>query len=64
MEGKRLKSIFKVITVIVTMLLLIFIVYALKLGIFEDKNILVQYIQQLGIFAPIFFYKLFKWFFL
>ena len=55
MEGKRLKSIFKVITVIVTMLLLIFIVYALKLGIFEDKNILVQYIQQLGIFAPIFF---------
>lgn len=55
MEGKRLKNIFKVVTIVVTILLLIFIVYALKLGIFKDKDILVQYIQQLGVFAPIFF---------
>lgn len=54
-EENKLKNIFKIITVIVTILLIAFIIYGLKLGIFKDKEILVNYIKQFGIFAPLFF---------
>lgn len=52
---KRLKMIFKVVTVIITILLIIFIIYGLKLGIFKDREILVNYMKQFGLFAPLFF---------
>lgn len=54
-EKNNLKGIFKIVTILVTILLIIFILYGLKLGIFEDRKILVNYIQKFGLFAPIFF---------
>lgn len=54
-EQTKLKNVFKIITIVITLLLILFIIYGLKLGIFEDKNILVNYIKGLGLFAPIFF---------
>lgn len=54
-KENRLKIIFKIVTVIITMLLIIFILYGLKIGIFEDREILVNYIKKFGLFAPIFF---------
>lgn len=50
-----LKNLFKFITIIITIFSIIFIIYSLKLGIFEDKNIMVNYIKNLGIIAPIIF---------
>lgn len=54
-KEKKLKIIFKAITVIVTILLIIFIIYALKLGIFKDQEILINYMKKFGFFAPLFF---------
>lgn len=50
-----LKYIFKIVTFIVTVLIIIFILYGIKLGILQDKMILVRYMKKFGIFAPIFF---------
>ena len=54
-EDNNIKYIFKFITFIITIFFVIFIVYAFKLGIYEDKDILVNYIKELGIGAPIIF---------
>ena len=54
-EDNNIKYIFKFITFIITIFFVIFIVYAFKLGIYEDKDILVNYIKKLGIGAPIIF---------
>ncbi len=43
------------ITLITTFFLVAFILYAIKLGILEDKMILVEHIKQYGIFASLFF---------
>lgn len=54
-EDNNIKYIFKFITFIITILCVIFIIYAFKLGIYEDKDVLVNYIKELGIGAPIIF---------
>lgn len=54
-ENNSLKNIFKVITITITILIIIFILYGIKLGILQDKLILVRYMKKFGIFAPIFF---------
>lgn len=54
-KQKNINKIFKVITVIVTILLVAFIIYAIKLGIFKDKLVLIKYMKNFGIFAPLFF---------
>ena len=54
-EDNNIKYIFKFITFIITIFFVIFIIYAFKLGIYEDKDILVNYIKKLGIGAPIIF---------
>lgn len=50
-----IKKIFEILTLIITLLIIIFIIYGLKIGIFEDKMILVNYMKKFGILAPIFF---------
>ena len=55
MGKNKLQKIFNVITLITTVLLIAFIIYAFKLGILEDKNILIQYMKKFGIFACLFF---------
>jgi len=50
-----IKKFFKIFGILLTGLFLIFIIYALKLGIFEDKLVLVRYIEKFGVFAFLFF---------
>jgi len=54
-DTSYIKYFFKFTTTLITILAIIFIAYALKLGLFEDKLILVNYIKSLGIIAPIIF---------
>ena len=54
-SDKKLKVIFKVITIIVTIMLVLFVLYGIHLGIFKDKMILVNYMKKFGLFGPIFF---------
>lgn len=51
----NLKKLFTLVTVVVTLLLIVFVVYGFKLGIFHDKDILIDYMKKFGIFAPLFF---------
>ncbi len=54
-DKKKLQKIFKIITIIVTILLVAFIIYGIHLGIFKDKKILVDYMKNFGIWAFLFF---------
>ena len=49
------KFLFKVVTIVVTLLLIVFVLYGLHLGIFQDKMILVNYMKKFGFWAPGFF---------
>lgn len=55
MEKKNLKIIFNLVTLFMTLLIIVFIIYGMKLGIFEDKMIMVNYIKQYGFFGPFIF---------
>ena len=52
---KSSKLLIKIVTIIITIFLVCFIVYAVRLGLLEDKEILVSYINSLGFIAPFFF---------
>ena len=54
-ENNHFKAIFKVISFIITMIAIIFICYALKLEVFEDRVHFINYIKKLGLIAPIIF---------
>ena len=54
-QNNNISNLFKFITTIITLLSIIFIIYSIKLGIFNDKNIMVNYIRRLGLIAPIIF---------
>lgn len=54
-ETNYLKYLFKFMTLCITIVVIVFIVQAIKLGIFEDKMLLVNYIKGVGIWAPILF---------
>ena len=54
-ERNTTKVFIKSLTTLITATLLIFIIYALKLGLFEDKTLLISYIKKFGITAPIIF---------
>ena len=54
-KKKWLRGLFNIVTIIMTILIIIFIIYGIKLGIFRDKNILIDYIRKFGIFAPLLF---------
>ena len=52
---KWLRNLFNIVTIIMTILIVIFIIYGIKLGIFKDKNILIDYMKKFGVFAPLIF---------
>ena len=54
-NNSKLKILFSVITIIMTILICIFIIYALKVGVFESPEKLVKYIKEYGVMAPIIF---------
>lgn len=49
------KNFFQGVTIMMTMLLMLFILYGVKLGLLQDKQILVDYMKTFGIGAPLFF---------
>ena len=53
MKKHVIKKILNIIPIIITILLFIFIIYALKLGILEDKKLLIEYMKKFGIFVQI-----------
>ena len=48
-NNSKLKILFSVITIIMTILICIFIIYALKVGVFESPEKLVKYIKGYGV---------------
>lgn len=54
----NLKIPLKLITITTTILIVIFVISGLKLGIMQDKTVLVNYMKELGLIAPIFFITL------
>lgn len=50
-----LKPIIKIFTFSITIFITIIVLYAIKLGIFQDKNLFIDYIKNYGVFAPISF---------
>lgn len=55
MKRENLQRIFNVITMITTIFLIAFILYAFKLGILGDRMVLVRYMKKFGVFACLFF---------
>ena len=51
----KLKRLFKLITIVVTICIVVFIIYGLKIGVFQDKMILVRYMRRFGVWAFLFF---------
>lgn len=54
-KNKKIKNLYNALTLIMTILIILFIIYAIQIGIFSDKMLLVKYISKFGIFAPILF---------
>lgn len=54
-KKSKTKTIFKITTIVVTILLVIFIIYGLQLGIFRDKDLLVDKIRTFGVWGPLVF---------
>lgn len=54
-HNNNIKVLFRVVTVVVTIVIILFIIYGIKLGIFQDKMVLVNYMKKFGILAPLFF---------
>lgn len=54
-DNINLKIVMKLLTGVITIMILLFIFYGLKIGILQDKTVLVSYIKGLGIGAPLFF---------
>lgn len=50
-----IKYLYRIIAGIISLMVIIFVVYALKLGLLDDKMVLVNYIGQYGILAPVIF---------
>lgn len=50
-----MKKLFQIITIVTTIFLVGFIIYAFRLGILEDKTILVKQMRKYGVFAGGFF---------
>ena len=51
----NVKIIGKVMFFIITILMIIFIIWGIKLGVFRDRNLLILYIKEFGLLAPICF---------
>lgn len=54
-QEQNLKIFFKLVTIIATLLIIYFIFYGMKIGILQDKLVLVRKMKAYGPVAPIFF---------
>jgi uncharacterized membrane protein YdjX (TVP38/TMEM64 family) len=53
--GKIFKGLFNFFMFLITLLIILFIVYGMKLGIFDNKTIMVNYIKGYGVLGPFVF---------
>ena len=51
----RLKKMMVIITIIITILLVAFIIYALKMNLLTSKDVLVEKIKSYGLIGPVIF---------
>lgn len=49
------KTLFKVITIIVSLFIIGFIIYGIQLGIFQDNEVLIRLVSQIGWIGPVLF---------
>lgn len=54
-QSSSLKPIIKIFTFSITIFITIIVLYAIKSGIFQDKNLFIDYIKNYGAFAPMCF---------
>ncbi len=55
MKKELEKKIINIIAGLITISLILFIIYAFRLGILNDRNTLVEYMKKFGIWAPLIF---------
>ncbi len=55
MKKNIIPIILKIITIVTTILLIIFAIWLIKLGILKDKNLLIEYLKDFDILAPLIF---------
>lgn len=51
----REKDVFKIVTILMTVLIVSFIVYGIQLGIFQDNKVLIHFVKQFGWIGPLVF---------
>ena len=54
-KSSNLKKVMTIITVIITIILVAFIIYAIKMNLLTDPSLLVDRIKGYGIIAPLIF---------
>lgn len=54
-SNKNLKTFFKVMTIIITALIVIFLLFCLKKGFFSSPEVIVKRVEKFGFFGPIIF---------
>ncbi len=54
-SNKNMKTFFKILTIIITTLIVIFLLFCLKKGFFSSPEIIVKKVEKFGFFGPIIF---------
>ena len=54
-SNKKLKTIFKILTILITTLIVIFLLFCLKKGFFSSPQVIVKKVEKFGFFGPIIF---------
>ena len=54
-SNKRVKKVFKIMTIIITTLLVIFLLYCLKKGFFSSPELIVNKVEKFGVLGPVIF---------
>lgn len=54
-SNKKIKSVFKIITIIITTLIIIFLLYCLKKGFFSSPELIVKRVEKFGVLGPVIF---------
>ena len=54
-SNKKLKTIFKILTILITTLIVIFLLFCLKKGFFSSPQVIVKKVEKFGVFGPIIF---------
>ena len=59
-SNKNLKTFLKILTIIITVALVIFLLFCLKRGFFSSPEVIVKRVEKFGFFGPVIFISI-KW---